>query len=79
MKSVDRLFFVGIQEAYELSVSILTREFHIAKVDIDLPSERSESNKKTKAAKAAILADSAVMQRAREVNSYDIRLYEYGN
>lgn len=76
---MDALFFAGLQEAYEMSISFLTHEFHIEKLDIELPKERSESSKRTKEAKAAILADPVVMQRAREVNSYDIRLYEYGN
>jgi hypothetical protein len=76
-KAVDALIFVGVQEAYDVSVEILLREFH-TKLSIPLPKERSESDKKTKEAKAIVQKNSTLLKKAEKMNSYDMRLYKYG-
>lgn len=75
--AVDKLFFVGLQEVYDLSVDMLLREFQI-KLDIKLPKERSESSKGVKEGKKQILADKNLIKKARLVNAFDVRLYRYG-
>jgi hypothetical protein len=78
IKAVDNIFFVGIQEAYDYSVEILLREFDM-QLSIELPTERQDkSNKKLKSDKNAVKGNVVWMKRAEEVNSYDMRLYNYG-
>jgi hypothetical protein len=74
---VDGIFFIGLQEAYSLSLEVMFRELG---VNLQLPAkrEREQVSKKTEMLKKAITGNATLMQRAREVNSYDYKLYELG-
>ena len=64
---------------YDYSVDLLLREFDM-QLSIVLPKERQDTtNKKLKRDKDAVKNDANLMRRAEEVNSYDMRLYNYGN
>ena len=84
-KAVDALnhfFFVGLQEEFEISAKVLIREMNVpadkAK-DIGLVNEREQgSNKNIKKQKGEILENKDLMNRVREVNDYDIKLYKLG-
>lgn len=78
IEAVDRIFFVGIQEVYDYSVELLLREFDM-KLSIELPKERQDTaNKKLKQDKDNVKNNALLMQRAEQVNYYDMRLYNYG-
>lgn len=74
---MDHLFFVGIQEAYDLSIELLLRELNTT-LSQPIQREREQKSGKINAAKEAIVSNRDLMQRAREANQYDIRLYEAG-
>ena len=64
---------------YDYSVDLILREFDM-QLSIVLPKERQDTtNKKLKRDKDAVKNDANLMRRAEEVNSYDMRLYNYGN
>lgn len=82
-KAVDalfHLFFVGLQEEFQLSSEALVRAMHMAE-RMPLPEikkERDHNSAKVSQEKAELKADAALMRRAREVNQFDLRLYDLG-
>ena len=84
-KAIDALnhfYFVGLQEEFEISAKLLIREMQIPNdkaQSITLVNEREQgSNKNIKKQKEEILNNDELMNRVREVNSYDIQLYQAG-
>jgi len=77
---LDAFFFVGLQEAYDLSVQVLIRELSLADSLKLAPikKERDQTNKSMDRAKKKIRDDNVLMERTREVNSWDMKLYERG-
>jgi hypothetical protein len=75
--ALDHMFFVGLQEAYDLSVEVMLRELG-SKVRPKVKKERQDVSKKMIANKLAVTSNNTLMTRAAEVNSFDIRLYEKG-
>ena len=76
--AVNHLFFVGIQEAYDLSVQVMIRELNVP-VKVEVKKERDQqSSKSITKQKADIKANNTLLARVREVNAYDIRLYHLG-
>jgi len=73
--ALDRMFFVGLQEAYDLSVEVMLRELG-SRVHPNVKKERQDVSKKMRANKLAVTSNTTLMARAAEVNSYDIRLYD---
>jgi hypothetical protein len=80
VEALDAFFFVGLQEAYELSVEVLVRELSLADSIKLAPvkKERDQSNKQMDRAKKMIRDNKELMNRAREVNHWDAQLYERG-
>mmetsp|Transcript_9573 Transcript_9573/g.15777 ORF Transcript_9573/g.15777 Transcript_9573/m.15777 type:complete len:358 (+) Transcript_9573:290-1363(+) len=76
MDALDHLYFIGLQEAFELSSLALLRRANVSMLP-EIKKERDQSSGTGRIAKdkAALRASSLVMQRAREVNNYDLRLY----
>ena len=76
--AIDRIFFIGVQEAYDLSVKILLREMNMT-LDIDIQREREQgTSNQMKKRKEEIKRNATLLQRVREVNSYDVELYKLG-
>ena len=78
-EAVEGFFFVGVQEAYELSVELLQRELKVGELDIPIENERDNNSKpKTKMDKDRIRSDTKLIARTLEVNDWDVRLYDMG-
>ena len=76
--SMNGLFFVGIQEAYDLSVQVMLRELNV-QIKVDILKERDQqSSKRIAKEKADIKSNKTLLERVRLVNSYDMNLYKYG-
>ena len=79
-KAVDALnnfFFIGLQEAYEFSVKVFLHEINRANETITMVNERDQGGaKKMNKEKADIKANKKLMEKAYNVNSYDVKLYE---
>eukprot|EP00605_Chrysophyceae_sp_TOSAG23-4_P001751 GSChrysophyteH1.ASY1.ANO1.1938.1 assembled CDS len=73
--AIENLFFVGVQEAYDISVQLLLRELH---ADHDITLRKERDNTKTasiKKAKADILQNATAMNIIKERNFWDNELY----
>lgn len=74
--------FVGLQEAYEVSVRLLVRELGFANLTVDVSRERDQSSAaasvKLAQNKKKLTEDKAIMERTRQLNHYDIALYARG-
>ena len=77
VEALNRIFFIGLQEEFEISSEIIVREFDL-KMDVNVTKERDQSNEKIAAQKAALKADKKLMKKLRDVNHYDIALYKLG-
>jgi hypothetical protein len=76
VEALQAFTFVGLQEAYYISVKLLLREMGMDKV-IVAPVIRERHQKPSDAMKA-LKGNAGLMQRAKDVNSYDYRLYLLG-
>ena len=76
--AIDGIFFVGIQEAYDISVEVLLREFKMDHLNITVIKERDQSNAGIAAKKKQLKDNKPLMERAAIVNKFDIELYKYG-
>lgn len=73
--ALDHLFFVGLQEAYDISVQALLREFNMS-ISVEVKKERDQMNeKKIALEKLKLRNNHTLMQRVREINHYDLELY----
>lgn len=82
-KAVDalsHLFFVGLQEEFQLSSEALVRVMDMTdRMPLpEIKKERDHNSGKVSQDKAALKANAALMRRAREVNHFDLRLYDLG-
>ena len=77
VEALNHIFFVGLQEEFEVSSEIIVREFDL-KMDVNVTKERDQSNEKIASQKAALKADKKLMKKLRDVNHYDIALYKLG-
>jgi hypothetical protein len=76
--ALNHLFFVGVQEAYDLSVQVMLRELNVP-AQVDVKKERDQQSSKSIAKqKAAIKNNATLLARVREVNAYDVKLYKLG-
>jgi hypothetical protein len=71
------MFFVGLQEAYALSVEVMLRELG-SSVQPKIKKERQDVSKKMLRNKLAVTTNVTLMDKAAAANSYDIRLYDKG-
>ena len=77
VEALNAFFFVGLQEAYFISVKMLLREFNLHK-DIEVPAIR-ERHQAPSPEKLKLKGNLELMQRVRDNNSFDYRLYALGN
>lgn len=77
MEAVEGLFFIGLQEEFDLSALALIREMGLSVVP-DIKKERDQSNAKMAIQKDAIRNNERIMSRLKQVNSFDIRLFTLG-
>ena len=76
--ALNHLFFVGLQEAYDISVQVMIRELGVP-VQVQVRKERDQQNSKSLLKqKEAIKTNNTLLNRVREVNSYDMKLYQLG-
>jgi hypothetical protein len=70
---------IALQEEFDLSAKAFARSVIRNDTFLKITKERDQqSSKKLKQEKQAIKSNSVVMRRLREVNHYDIRLYNLG-
>ena len=77
VEALEGLFFVGIQEAYDLSVKVMLRELNVS-ASISVLKERDQNNNDLRMKKKAILDNKEQMKRMRDLNAFDLRLYGIG-
>jgi hypothetical protein len=76
--ALNGIFFVGIQEAYDLSVQVMLRELNVP-IKVDVLKERDQqSSKRIAQDKADIKGNNTLLERVWEVNAYDMKLYKSG-
>jgi hypothetical protein len=77
VEALNSIFFIGLQEAYDLSVEVLLREL---KVEVDIPvlKERDQSNAGIARQKSAIKNNKPLVEKVRKINHYDDKLYQLG-
>lgn len=80
MDALQHIFFIGLQEEFQLSSELLLREIGMTEKlpQPEIKKERDQSNGEIARQKADIKNNAALMKRAREVNQYDLKLYEIG-
>ena len=73
--ALDNMYFVGIQEVYDLSVKVMLRELNF-KGTLEVVKERDQaSNKKMKREKESIRNNATLVSKIRDVNEWDRKLY----
>jgi hypothetical protein len=77
VEALNNIFFIGLQEAYELSVEVLLRELNVP-LNIPVLKERDMSNAGITRAKLALKNNKPLMEQVRNLNHYDAKLYELG-
>ena len=81
VRAMNNIFFVGLQEAYEVSVHLLLRELNMKQLtsSIVINKERDQTSaQKVNKEKNILRNDPKLMKRAQDVNSYDGLLYQIG-
>ena len=78
VEALEGIFFIGIQEAYEISVKVLLREMNMSHIDIPIEKERDMNTKTLVEQKNKIKKDDKLMARVRAINAEDIALYQIG-
>ena len=74
--ALDHMYFIAIQEVYDISVKVMLREFNMTHLDIPIEKERDQSvSKKVTEEKMIIKSNVTLMNRVRENNKYDVHLY----
>lgn len=77
MEALNRIFFVGVQEEFDISAELLLREMDV-EMAVNVTKERDQSNEKSSQLKAKLKGNKALMQRLKEINHYDVALYGLG-
>jgi hypothetical protein len=79
LDAIDHFHFIALQEEFDLSARAFAREIVLNDSSIAITKEREQtSNKKIKDDKIALKNNQNLMARVREVNYYDIKLFEKG-
>jgi hypothetical protein len=75
VEALNKFFFVGLQEQYELSVELLAAELNLG-YTIPVKNERENSKGgRVSKNKQVIKNNKLLMDRAAQTNSYDVQLY----
>ncbi len=77
MEAIENIFFVGLQEAYDITVEMLLRELNVT-LTTKILKERDQSNPQIAKQKAALKANHTIMNRYKELNKIDYDLYHLG-
>ena len=81
VEALSGLFFVGLQEHYEVSVKLLLRELDMGDLPVTIERDRDQANtmyaRRIAREKRALEKNNALMTRTREVNKYDMQLYNH--
>ena len=78
-EALDAFYFIGLQEAYEISVKVLLRELGLDSMKLSpIKKERDQSNKSLNRSKKKIKDNKLLMERTKLVNKWDAQLYERG-
>lgn len=73
---MDNIFFVGIQEEYDLSVEVMLRELQIS-LKTKVKKERDQQkDSDIKTQKNVLKSNKKLISRVRALNSYDTALYD---
>lgn len=77
--TIDRFYFVGLQEEFDVSAILLARELGLNDHNVTVVKEREQQGmKQIKIKKAEITSNDNLMSRLRQVNDYDIQIYKLG-
>lgn len=77
--NINRFFFVGLQEEFDVSAVLLAREIGLKDSNVTVVKEREQQGmKQIKLKKSEITSNATLMARVREVNNYDLRLFKLG-
>lgn len=76
--ALNAFFFIGLQEAYEISVELLIRELGLFdKMSLNpIKKERDQSNPKLDFEKNNIKNNATLIERTKLLNRFDIELYK---
>ena len=75
VNALDNMYFIGLQEVYDLSVKIMLRELNY-KGKLEILKERDQAaNRKIRREKEAIRNNSTMVTKINAVNSWDRKLY----
>lgn len=79
VEALDKIFFVGIQEEYAVSVQVMIRELQVPVDEVEITKERDQqSDYLVTYQKAKIKRNQKVLKRISEVNNFDVDLYNLG-
>ncbi len=81
MDALNHISFVGLQEAYDVSVKLLLRELGHANLTVEVKKERDQSSQtsaRLAIEKRALVTNETLMARTRALNKYDLDLYALG-
>ena len=76
-EAIDRIYFVGIQEEYDVSIQLLLRMMQFNGT-VNVQKERDQLNREITKKKKLLLNDQPLMMKVKQLNSYDVELYRYG-
>lgn len=75
VEALNNIFFMGIQEEFDISVQVMLREFQVS-MNYTVKKERDMSNAGVAKKKAVLKGSAGIMNKLREINHYDVTLYE---
>ena len=78
VEALNKIAFVGLQEAYDISVRLLLREMNMDYLNVTVFKERDQSDRRTTEQKNKLRKNKKLMERTKDVNSFDIKLYKLG-
>lgn len=80
VNALNHIFFIGLQEAYDISVELLLRELDMSdlKSSIVIKNERDQASANLHQEKKTLQENKLLMSRVEQTNAYDIKLYKLG-
>eukprot|EP01038_Epipyxis_sp_PR26KG_P007603 gene7603-10353_t len=75
VEAIDHLYFIGLQEEFDLSVQLLLRMTNIT-MEVNIIKERDQNNENIVNQKMELKSNRQYMKRLEEVNTYDYQLYK---
>jgi hypothetical protein len=78
VEAINNIFFIGIQEEYDISVKVMLKELNITLNTVIKKERDQKSSKSIALQKKEIKSNDKIISRMREVNSFDVELYNLG-